>query len=282
MFKKLKYVLGLGVLLLLTSCYSDYLHLDYSLHHGACRNKEDTRVAFIVSKCAYRPAKGIARFPDGGTPDYLLEETTLYIFDREKKEVKKLVDFDDLSEFLGCQRSSWKSKLTYADSLVYYSVSPVMEWQWYMKEADTHQDSQRIPILREKYSRPFVLNEKAMKIAHTDSSSFVSAYQKDQEVDFTKFNHQLKEVPLSELGLVVKDIYPKSDKDYIKETIFLKNTSSLSRQAVIEQIISKQSKQKIKGLLREMEEYKNSLEGSEKTEYESHSEDVYKEIKALL
>ena len=79
-----------------------------------------------------------------------------------------------------------------------------------------------------------------------------------------------------------QDIYSKSDKDYIKETIFLKNTSSLSRQAVIEQIIAKQSKQKIKGLLREMEEYKNSLDGSEKTEYEIHSEDVYKKIKALL
>mgnify|MGYP006896933468 CR=1 FL=1 len=268
--------------MLLTSCYSDYVHLDYSLHHGACRNHDDTRVAFVVSKCAYRPAKGIARFPDGGTPDYLLEETTLYIYNREKHKVKKLVDFDDLSELLGCHRSSWKSKLAYADALVYYSVSPVMEWQWYMKEADTHQDSQRVSILREKYSRPFVFDEKTMKIAHTDSSSFVTAHQKAQEIDFTEFNHQLKEVPLSELGLVVQDLYPKSDEDYIKETIFLKNTSSLTRQAVIEQIISKLSKQKIKGLLREMEAYQNSLEGLEKTEYQIHSKDVYKEIKALL
>lgn len=282
MSKQLKYLLGLGVLLLLTSCYSEYLHLDYSLHHGACSNHDDTRVAFVVSKCAYRPAKGMARFPDGGTPDYLLEETSLYIFDRQKHEVRKLVDFDDLSELLGCHRSSWKFKLTYTDSLVYYSVSPVMEWQWYMKEADTHQDSQRVSILREKYSRPFVFNEKEMKPAPTDSSSFVPLHQKAHKVDFTKFNHQLKQLPLSELGLVVQDIYPKTDKDYIKETIFLKNTSSLTRQAVIEQIISKLSKQNIKGLLREMEEYKNSLEGIEKTEYQIHSEDVYKEIKTLL
>jgi len=282
MLKKFKYGLGLGVLLLLTSCYSEYLHLNYSLHHGACRNNEGTRVAFIVSKCAYRPAKGIARFPDGGTPDYLLEETTLYIFDREKKEVRKLVDFNGLSEFLGCHRSSWKSKLTYTDSLIYFTVSPVMDWKWHMKEADTHKDSQRVYSLKEKYSRPFVFNEKERIITHTDSSSFFSAHQKDHEVDFTKFNNQLKEVPLSELDLVVKDIYPKSDKDYIKETVFLRNTSSLSRRAVIEQIISKQSKQKIKGLLREMEEHKNSLEGLEKTEYEIHSEDVYKKIKALL
>jgi plastocyanin len=236
----------------------------------------------MASKCAYRPAKGIARFPDGGTPDYLLEKTTLYIYDRQKHEVKKLVDFDDLSELLGCHRSSWESKLTYTDSLVCYRVSPVMEWQWYMKEAETQQDSQRVSILREKYSRPFVFNPKTMKIAHTDSSSFVSAHQKAHEVDFTEFNHRLKEAPLSELGLVVQDLYPKSDEDYIQETIFLKNTSSLTRQAVIEQIISKLSKQKIKGLLRAMEAYKNNLEGLEKTEYEIHSEDVYKEIKALL
>jgi hypothetical protein len=282
MFKKPIYILGLGVLLLLTSCYSEYLRLDYRLHHGACRNNENTRVAFIVSKCAYLPAKGIARFPDGGTPKYLLEETTLYIFDRENKEVKKLVDFNDLSELLGCYRSSWKSKLAYTDSLVYYSISPVMEWHWYIKEAETHKDSQRVYNLREKYARPFVFNERKMIPAHTDSSSFVSARQKYREVDFTELNNQLKELPLSEMGLVVKDIYPKSDKDYIKETIFLKNNSSLSRRAVIEQIIAKKSKQKIKGLLREMEEYKNRLEGSEKTTYEIHSEDVYEEIKALL
>lgn len=282
MYRKFKYVLWLGVWLLLTSCYSEYLHLDYSLHHGACRNDENTRVAFIVSKCAYRPAKGIARFPDGGIPEYLLEENTLYIFEREKNEVIQLMDFTDLSGLLGCYRSNWQSKLTYTDSLIYCSVSPVMEWKWYIKEADTRQDTLRLLNLKDKYSRPFVFSENAKTRTRTDSSSFASAYKEAHEVDFTELNNKLSEIPLSEIGLVIKDIYSKCDEDYIKETIYLKNPSSVSRRAVIEQIISKLSKKQIRVLLKKMNEYKNTLEGPEKTEYENHSEDTYERIKALL
>ena len=275
-------MLWLGVLLMLTSCYSEYLHLNYKLHHGACRNDENTRVAFIMSKRAYRPAKGIARFPDGGIPEYLLEETTLYIFDRGKNEVIKLMDFSDLSKLLGSSRSSWKSDLMYTDSLIYCSVAPVMEWEWYIERADTKKDTLRLYHLRDKYSRPFVFNKKTRTVSHTDSSSFASVYQKNHKVDFTEFNNKLSELPLSEFGLVIKDIYPKSDEEYIKETIYLKNPSSLSRRAVVEQIISKLSKQQIRVLLKKMDEYKNGLEGLEKTEYEIYSRETYERIKALL
>ena len=118
-----------------------------------------------------------------------------------------------------------------------------------------------------------------------DTSVFISYYQKHKEankVDFTFLSNKLSEIPLAEWGLVVKDIYPKSDEDYIEETIYLYNSSPTTRRAVVEQIITKLPKEKIKNLLKKMDEYKNSLEGLEKTEYEVYSKDTYDWIKELL
>ncbi|NMB52909.1 MAG: hypothetical protein GX999_11315, partial [Bacteroidales bacterium] len=78
------------------------------------------------------------------------------------------------------------------------------------------------------------------------------------------------------------EIYPKSDREYIEETIYLRNPSSQTRRAVIEQIIAKLSKAEIELLLEKMDAYKNRLEGLKKTEYEFYSKDTYEQIKALL
>ena len=87
---------------------------------------------------------------------------------------------------------------------------------------------------------------------------------------------------MADWGLMVKDIYPKPDNEYIEETIYLRNGSSVTRRAVVEQIIAKMSKQEIKELLKNMDEYKNSLEGLKRTEYEIYSKDTYEKIQELL
>ena len=283
MYRKIKYLTVAGLLLLITSCYSEYVTLKYSIHHYPCRSDNGDKIAFIVSKCAYKPARGIARFPDGGTPEYLLEKTSLFVLKTEKNQLKKLTDFNDLSNILGCYRSSWNSSLAYKDSLIYCSISPVSGWSQYLKATQTKEDSQKIKNLKERYAKPVVFNEKTKKISYVDSSEFQTAYKKEKETEFARVSVPLsEEIPLSEIGLVIQDIYPKSDKDYIKETIFLENSSPVTRRAVIEQIISKLNKKQIRGLLREMEEYKNSLEGYEKTKYERNIKDVYRRIEDLL
>jgi len=283
MYRIIKHITLAGLLLLITSCYSEYVTLKYSIHHYPYLNDNGDKIAFIVSKCAYKPARGIARFPDGGIPEYLLEETSLFVLDTKNNHLKKIKDFNHLSNILGCYRSSWNTSLAYKDSLIYCSVSPVSGWNQYLKTAKTAEDSQKIKNVKDRYAKPVVFNEKTKKGCYVDSSIFQSVYQKEKETDFARVSVPLsEEIPLSEIGLVIQDIYPKSDKDYIKETIFLKNSSSVTRRAVIEQIISKLNKKQIRGLLREMEEYKNSLEGYEKTKYERNIEDVYRRIEDLL
>ena len=283
MYRKIKYITLAGLLLLITSCYSEYVTLKYSIHHYPCWNHNGEKIAFIVSKCAYRPARGIARFPDGATPEYLLEETSLFVLQTENNHLKKIKDFKDLSKLLGCYRSSWSTSLAYTDSLIYCRISPTSKWSLYLKTAKNAEDSQKIKKLKERYAKPVVFHEKTKKISYVDSSEFQTVYQKEKETEFARVSNPLSEdIPLSELGLVIQDIYPKSDKDYIKETIFLENSSPVTRRAVIEQIISKLNKKQIRGLLQEIEEYKNSLEGYEKTKYERNIKDVYRRIEDLL
>ena len=283
MYRIIKHITLAGLLLLITSCYSEYVTLKYSIHHYPYLNENGKKIAFIVSKCAYKPARGIASFPDGGIPEYLLEETSLFVLNTKNNHLKKIKDFNDLSNILGCYRSSWKTSLAYKDSLIYCSVSPVSGWSQYLKAAQTAEDSQKIKNVKERYAKPVVFHEKTKKSCYVDSSIFQSVYQKEKETDFARVSDPLsEEIPLSEIGLVIQDIYPKSDKDYIKETIFLENSSPVTRRAVIEQIITKLNKKQIRGLLREIEEYENSLEGYEKTKYERNIEDVYRRIKDLL
>ncbi len=59
----------------------------------------------------------------------------------------------------------------------------------------------------------------------------------------------------------------------------MRNTSSQTRRAVIEQIIAKLSKSEIGIVTQKMDDYKNSLEGLKKTEFELYSKDSYEQIK---
>jgi len=266
----------------MSACYSNYVSLSYDIHHTPCRKETGNQIAFVISKCAYRPAKGIARFPDGGSPKYLLEETSLYVLDTLSGQLKKMANFSDLSQLLGCHRSNWSTRLTFCDSIVYCKVSPVSDWTFYIRMATTAKDSQQIARLQDKYRLPLAISGAGKKTMQINDSVFNVAYTKEKEVSFSVLKRHLADVPLAKLGLNIREIYPKSPKAYIQETILLENPSPLSRQAVLEQIISKCSKNEIKQLLRKMKAYENSLQGLEKEQYKRKSKALYNKMEALL
>jgi len=157
-----------------------------------------------------------------------------------------------------------------------------MDWDFYLKYAKTNNDTLQIKKLQNKYTQVLVFSGKSKDMSRINPANFTAVYNKSKEVDYMPFVNELKKLPLSTFDLVIQDIYPKSDKKYIYEAIYLENSSPLARRAIVEQIISKKSKQEIKNLLKEMIKYKNSLEGIDKKKYELYSEDTYKRIKLLL
>jgi hypothetical protein len=256
--------------------------LNYDVFWGSQWNPEQSHIAFVASKTAYRSAKGVAAFPDGGISKYLLENVGLYILNPENKQLKLIIDFNDLTEWIGTARASWNCEIVFFDSVIYYHILPASDWN---KRFHGSYDSLKLESLKEKYNKTYSINIKDNKVAEVDSAIFFSVYQKiskTNKADFTEIDKILTEVPLAEWGLVLKDIYPKPDNDYIDEAIYLYNGYSTTRRAVVEQIIAKMSKQEIKKLLQKMDNYKNNLDGLKKTEYEIYSRNTYEIIKNLL
>jgi len=278
-------MLTVAMAFLLTSCYSGYLSINYEVHSGAVWNDKHTHVAFVASKTAWRSAKGIARFPDGGRSLYLLEDVGLYVFDYENKLLDELISFNELAGCIGTNRTRWKVKLILTDTVLYYSVSPLPGWDREIDHPRSTENSQPLASLKEKYKLHYAFNMFTKTEITIDSTVFNNLFAESKDAyscDLTLLNKQLAKIPLADWGLKPQEIYPKPDRKYIEETIYLRNTSSQTRRAVIEQIIARLSKSEIELLLKKMDDYKNSLEGLKKTEFELYSKDSYEQIKALL
>jgi len=274
-----------GVLLILTACHSEYLSLYYKVHHGAQWNPDHSKIAFVVSKTAYRSAAGVSKFPDGGKPDYLMSEVALYIFDPEIQSLREMINFNDLASQIRTSRSSWDNEILYTDSLLLFRIQPTSGWNLYFKQAKSKVDSSDLFRLRDKYDHAYAINIHTKSLKVMDTVTYKSVLQNRKasfKADLSDLNARLEKVPLQEWGFVLKQIYPKSDEEYITETIYLHNNSAMTRRAVVEQIISKQNGEKIKALLQEMDAYHDELEGLKQKEYEIYSRDTYERIKALL
>jgi hypothetical protein len=274
-----------GLVLMFTSCYSKYIFIDYEIHHGAVMDEAHSCAAFVASRRAWLSPKGVARLPDGGIPQYLLQDVGLYVFNFTNGQLKHLAGFDDLTEVLGSYRSKWDVKLAFIDSTVSYLITPANDWSLHMEYAGNHADSLLVYYLKEKYSNPYSFNIKNNATSEIDTSFFQELHKKiaeDNLISLTDLNKHLSEVPLSDWGFIIQEIYPKPTKDYIEETIYLRNNSQMTRRAVIEQIIAKMNKSEIEDLLKKMDEYKNNLEGLKRSEYEIYSKDTYEKIRGML
>lgn len=275
-------ILTVSMAFLFTSCYSEYLTINYKVRSGAVWNDKHTKVAFLFSKEAYRRAKGIAAFPDGGLSKYLLKDVGLYVYDYENKLLDKQITFSDLYRELGFYSIGWELTLALTDTTIYYLLTPSMGWDQKMEAAFSPQNLQYIKSLKEKYGQPYAFNMHTKTVTTVDSTTFNNLLIESEECNLAMLKQELAKVPLADLGLQLDEIYPKSDRKYINETIYLSNGSSATRRAVVEQIIAKKRKAKIKSILKEMDDYKNSLEEPYKSTYERRSKDTYEQIKALL
>ncbi len=273
-----------AIIILLSSCrYSEYLTIDYTVFANPHSNQEGTKIAFIASKEAYRKPEGISRFPDGGIPKYLIEDVSAYIYDTKKKSIKKIASFSDLADLIGPSRSNWKTRTVLNDSVFYYYIEPVSDWKFYKNQLPEKQEE--IRKLENKYRKFSLVNIYTGELRVVDSSEFYQIYNQlhqPTKISLTELNKKLKKVPLSQWGLNVQEIHPKSEGEYIKETIYLKNDCQMTRRAVIEQIISKLSVKQIRALMDKMEKYKNQLEGLKKQEYEIYSKETYQMLEDMV
>ncbi len=267
------------LLLFLTSCYSDYLTLNFKIHHSATWNDDQTRVALFITTKAFRAPKGIARFPDGGISKTEFVATSLYIFNPETKAIYKTDPLESFPVF----NYLWDIKMAFSDSLVYYSITPTTSWEERLQNAETKDDSLRIYDLKNKYADPFVFDQRTGEFSTVDSTSFSKVYSEDKRAALQALYDQMRELPPSDLGLVLQEIFPKPDKEYINDFIYPSpGGSSLTRRAIAEQIIAPLGEGEIRDILKRIEDYKNGLDDFEKQQYEFYSKDRIELLKKLL
>lgn len=259
------------LLLTLTACHSNYVSLEQTTNFDprpAFLHDDTSQIAFVSTQRAYQQATGIAAFPDGGQSKDIYNKTGLFLYNGENKKLIHIMAIPNIPYLY------MDAKIVQANGFIYYNC-----------ELDRSKSitPERALALKDKYSKCLAINTTTNDIHTIDTTEFNTLYQKYySECSLTELNNHLKKIPLAMFGLLIHDIYPKSDKKYIEETIYLKNGSKTSRRAVVEQIIAPLPKHKIKDLLRKMDEHKNSLEGLKKKEYEIYSQDTYKNIQALL
>jgi tetratricopeptide (TPR) repeat protein len=268
------------------SCYSNYIHLEYESHYGAVYNTRNmNEIAFIASTSAYRSPTGISRFPDGGIPEYLFQEVFLYVLNLEDHKISKVQDLNDIADLIGTSKNKWKSKLVYEEPFIFYHISPVTDWSLYKKWRGNSISPEKQSEIQEKYTKYFKINVHTKEVAEIDPSVFHKMFDDlygKTKISLTSLNKELKKTNLSEFNFDLKKIENKNDDEYIEETIYLKNDSEVTRRAVIEQIITKKSVKEIRSLLKKMDQYKNSLEGSKRIQYEISSEATFSAIRSLV
>ncbi len=270
------------LLFAMVSCHSGYVSLDYKIIPDAYCNRDSTLVAFLATKKAFLKPKGIARFPDGGQSKVIYQQTDVYVFNKKNKKRLNALHLDNLDLINGNIPASLKTEISFTDSLLLFSIIPATNWDNHLKYSRSGTDSANIEGMKIKFSKPFIWNFYQQEVWQIDSAEFNSYGSTHYRISLTEAYNFVGEIPLEDLGLEIMDIFPKSEKDYINETIYLKNDAKISRRAVVEQIIAKLSKEEIKAILLQMDKHLNSLQGYEKSTYQLYSKETYEQIQALL
>lgn len=267
--KRIILLLFAGLSTFLTSCYSDNVCLkserEYSNPKAVSQYGDSTKIAFVSNEKAYLRASGITAFPDGGQSKVIYQKTGLYVFDTK---TKNLTFLQDLTNSKNTYRNyNKKTQLLFIDNLVYCNMLP-------------GEDAKDSLELKQADEKCYAINLDTKQTKSVDTAAFYALYKthrEEQNVDLSG----LKTIPLSEFGLNIQEIYPKSDKAYIEEIIYYTSDGQTTRRAIFEQIISKLNKSEMDDILKKMEEHKNTLEGYEQFSCELYTEEIRQNIEAL-
>ena len=263
----------LGVFAFLTSCrYSDNVSLNIVYDKGVSNFSDSTKNAYISTQGAYRSAEGLAAFPDGGQAKYVYRAKGLYLYDAENDELIYLKDLTKPA------KSPWhvrlRPSLVFKDDRLYYNCT-----------IDTLKsiDSLEFLEIKKVFVECFAINIKTKETSPIDTAIFNELYLKYKKGAISGMFRRAKAHPLTEWGLTLEEVYPKSDKQYIEYFISWENGGNAeTRRAILEQIISNKSKDEIRDILKRMDKYKANLDGYERSSYEFGMEEYYEQFKKLL
>ena len=120
----LRYIIPV-LILLISSCY-DYPHISIDIENNPVVNDDSSRVCFFAFSTVYRPARGITAFPDGGQPDIIYKNVSLFQYTTTDREFKKLHKLGEIPY----NKSRWACDIYFSGDSVLFKINPVSGWDF--------------------------------------------------------------------------------------------------------------------------------------------------------
>jgi hypothetical protein len=231
----LRIVVPVFLIVFLSGCHSDYVILDYDMHHGACYNQDSSKIALFVSTFGFLPAKGLSRFPDGGQAKMLHENVTLFLMTTDSTELTRIADFPELTAMIGARRLAWETKLCFKGDSLFFQVSPTSDFDFIKAYTEKYaDDSVKINAVKNKYGKCVLYHPDLSSIRAIEAAR--NCFDEAIKADFMTAKHLLDSFSLKEIGLDLLEVHPKSKKHYLKGLQNGKINSELTRRAINEQL----------------------------------------------
>jgi hypothetical protein len=256
-------------LFLLCGCYQDSIHIseDYT---GGLYGRDSTDIFFYKYISAWKPAAGLSAFPDGGTPKLLYKNVSFYRYDRQRVELNKVFDFDDLP----FNKSRWLTSITRNDSIITFAIRPVSGW-----EKEITRDS-TFKKYRQQFGGFFGYHLYCNSTNHF-SKPYVISPKNKKDLSASQIKKITGNISYKQWGIDLSELDPKGKSGFIQDLITLQGNRNY-RKAVVEQIVSKLNADEIKVIIEKMNAYRDQLSGLEQTEYEITAEKTIAALKKLL
>ena len=233
------------ITLILSGCYGD-INLTSEFNGGGVYDPDSINVFYFHSAEAYRPARGITAFPDGGISKVLFKNVSLYQYNILKKSLVTILDYGPLPYSAG----RWKFNLMIRNDSVAFMIEPVSGWT---NELKWGMDS----IIYLKYRFWFIYDIRSGELSTTESVIELPA--------------DLRSLPVSELRIITKEftykeraidmdvIAPANKRKRIRELSRLKGNQSY-RDALIETLADDLTDAEINRIISGINDYMNSLD----------------------
>jgi hypothetical protein len=251
----------------LSGCYGE-INITSQFPESGLYNNDSSEVFFYHFDQVARSAKGIAAFPDGGTPKILFKNLSLHQYYVKSRTIETVFDFGQLPYY----HSRWKYLIFLNHNSLIFKISPNLGWQ---KEMEWGLDSS----LFSKYKNWFVFNIESGEISTIDS--FKQEGFNNFEISFTQLKNQTDNLNYLDWGVDIDKICPISKNKKIKTLVKLQGNQKY-RNAIIESLDHKINDKDVDKIINDINNNLDGLSSYEKLRKETFAAETISKLQKLI
>ncbi|MCD6246024.1 hypothetical protein J7J58_03930 [candidate division WOR-3 bacterium] len=265
MKNKLRILIIFAFSFILISCtHSVFLISSIKNSYDAGWKNDSTAFAFVSIEKIFRPATGLAKFPDGGISKNVFYRIAVYHYNIKNNTLMQIGEYQNI-DFMG-EISIRALRIIVNDTGIFYKLPSIRNNQINKayRFAVNQKDSIRISKYIEQAKHAYQYNFKTKTISIFDTALFNKLDTLPHTIHGNNAEDKyIKSITLTKRGIFLKDIYPQSMGMYKKYILEGKGSKDI-RDAIVEQQFPKLSNKEIKRLMNKITGFKYKLEKKSK------------------